>query len=193
LSGTTFHSVGTLKTVQEVLEEAQRVGTLGDRPIPEVIDHARRFLAFLPPGKLNIIDIGTGAGVPGLVIAAERTDCHLTLADRRATRMDALMRGVAATGLGDHTQVVTGDVRDLGRSPDHAGKYDVVVSRGFGPPETTLTLARPLLKDGGILLVAEPPTHEPGRWDSAVIARVGFSGPRVENGIARLVAEPLER
>lgn len=167
------------------------MGTLGHRPIPEVIEHARQFLKFLPAGKLEIIDIGTGAGVPGLVIAAERTDCHVTLVDRRATRMDALTRGVAATGLGSHTRVLTGDVRDLGRSVDHAGMYDVVVSRGFGPPETTMSLARPLLKDGGVLLVAEPPTTDATRWDTRVLARTGFSGPHIENGIARLNAEPL--
>lgn len=193
MSATTFQSVGKSKTVQEVLEDAQRVGTLGARPIPEVIDHARRFLTLLPEGHLRIIDIGTGAGVPGLVIAAERPNCQVTLVDRRATRMDALMRGVAATGLGGHTRVLTADVRDLGRSEEHAGKYDVVVSRGFGPPETTLALARPLLKDGGILLVAEPPVHEPGRWDLKTLQQTGFSGPHIENGIARLDAEPVEK
>lgn len=179
-----------LKSVQEVLEEAQRVGTLGSRPIPEVIEQARRFLEFLPAGQLEIIDIGTGAGVPGLVLASERPDCRVTLVDRRATRMDALARGVAATGLSTHARVLTADVRELGRSAEHVGLYDVVVSRGFGPPEVTATLARPLLKDGGTLLVTEPPGPDQNRWEPATLARLGFSSAVVANGIARLVAVP---
>lgn len=181
--------MGTLKTVKEVLEDAQRLGTLGARPIDEVIEQARRFLAFLPSGPVRIIDIGTGAGVPGLVIAAERRDCHTTLVDRRAARMDALTRGVAATGLGDCVQVLTADVRDVGRMTEHSGAYDVVVSRGFGPPSVTASLARPLLKDGGMLLVTEPPETEQSRWDLELLARVGFSAPHIEEGIARLAAQ----
>lgn len=177
------------KSVQEVLEEAQRVGTLGSRPIPEVIEHARRFLELLPPGPLRIIDIGTGAGVPGLIIAAERTDSQITLVDRRATRMDALRRGVTATGLSGHTQVMTADVRDLARMTEHASMYDVVVSRGFGPPEVTAALARPLLRDGGYLLVTEPPDPEANRWDPQMLAKLGFSTAEILHGIARMVAE----
>lgn len=178
----------SLKSVQEVLEEAQRVGTLGARPIPEVIEQARKFLQFLPEGPLRIIDIGTGAGIPGLVLASERPNCHVTLVDRRATRMDALTRGVAATGLADRARVLTADVRELGRSAEHAGTYDVVVSRGFGPPDVTAALARPLLKDGGLLLVTEPPGPDQSRWEPTTLARVGFSTVVVANGIAQLVA-----
>lgn len=180
-----------LKTVQEVLEDAQNVGTLGARPIPEVIEHAKRFLALLPAGPLKIVDIGTGAGVPGLVIASERTDCVVVLVDRRATRMDALARGVVATGLDQRAHVITADVRNLGTSPDHRGMYDVVVSRGFGPPEVTATLARPLLRDGGLLLVSEPPEPQPARWEGQWLLRLGFSQPVVSHGIACIAAIPL--
>ena len=86
------------RTVEEVLTTAQRVGTLGDRPIPEVMEHAQAFVAALVDVTGTVIDIGTGAGVPGLVIAQERPDLTLVLADRRATRMDALQMGVSGLG-----------------------------------------------------------------------------------------------
>ena len=152
------------KTLDDVLGDAQKWGTLGRRSISEVISHARQFVAPLAGCAGPVIDIGTGAGVPGLVIAVDRPDLRLVLTDRRATRMDALRRGVAAMGLVDRVDVVTADVEDLGRDPDHAGRYQAVVSRGFGPPETTLRLATPLVAPGGLLVISEPPSDQPDRW-----------------------------
>ena len=177
-----------LRTVADVLATAQRMGTLGDRPIPEVIKHARHFVAALPHGIHTVIDIGTGAGVPGLVIADDRPDLVVTLVDRRETRMDALARGVVATGMADRVTVITADVEALGRDPEHREKYDVVVCRGFGSPEVTAPLARPLLKNGGTLIVSEPPISDPSRWPSELLEKAGFGPPEYLPGVVRLTA-----
>jgi len=182
--------VVTRRTVAEILESAQRVGTLGDRPIPEVIQHARHFVDALAGVSGRIIDIGTGAGVPGLVIADDRPDLDVVLADRRATRMDALRLGVAALGWGDRVTVITADIADLGRDPKHAGQYDAVVCRGFGPPESTAPLARTLLKNGGSLIVSEPPSPDPSRWSETLLLDSRFGAPKYLNGVVVLVAEP---
>lgn len=152
------------KTLDDVLGDAQKWGTLGRRSISEVISHARQFVAPLAGCVGPVIDIGTGAGVPGLVIAVDRPDLRLVLTDRRATRMDALRRGVTAMGLADRVEVVTADVEDLGRDPDHSGRYEAVVSRGFGPPDLTLRLATPLVTPGGMIVISEPPSDHPDRW-----------------------------
>ncbi len=176
------------KTVADVLASAQRLGTLGDRPIPEVIDHARQFVDALEGVTGPVIDIGTGAGVPGLVLADARPDLQLTLVDRRATRMDALALGVTSLGWVDRVTVLTADVEDLGRDPAHRGNYAAVVSRGFGPPETTARLARPLLKTEGLLVVSEPPDEDPSRWPAELLSRVGYAGPRRCSGVVILTA-----
>lgn len=176
------------KTVADVLESAQRLGTLGDRPISEVIEHARQFVAALEGVTGPVIDIGTGAGIPGLVIAEARPDLHLTLVDRRATRMDALALGVSSLGWGDRVTVVTADVEDLGRDPLHRGAYAAVVSRGFGPPEATARLARPLVKTEGLLVVSEPPDNDPSRWPAELLSKAGFSRPRRLGGVAVMTA-----
>lgn len=176
------------KTVADVLASAQRLGTLGDRPIPEVIEHARQFVAALEGVTGPVIDIGTGAGVPGLVIADARPDLQLTLVDRRATRMDSLALGVAALGWGDRVTVLTADVEDLSRDPAHRGHYAAVVSRGFGPPEVTARLARPLLKTEGLLVVSEPPDDDPSRWPADLLSRLGFAGPQYRPGVVVLAA-----
>lgn len=185
-----FSAVAARRTLTEVLESAQRVGTLGDRPIPEVIDHARQFVAALADVSGRVVDIGTGAGVPGLVIAVDRPDLEVVLVDRRATRMDALRLGVAALGLEPRVTVLTADVDAMVRDSDHAGTYDAVVCRGFGPPESTAPLARGLLKNGGTLIVSEPPSPDPSRWSETLLREARFSPPRYAPGVVVLTANP---
>lgn len=178
------------RTVTDILEAAQRVGTLGDRPISEVIEHARQFVAALEAVTGRVIDIGTGAGVPGLIIADDRPDLNLVLADRRTTRMDALRLGVAALGWSDRVEVITADIDDLGKSPEHSRQYDAVVCRGFGPPESTAPLARTLLKNGGSLIVSEPPSRDLSRWSESLLEDTHFAPPIYLPGVVVLVAKP---
>ena len=166
------------------------MGTLGDRPIPEVIEHARQFVTALEGVTGKVIDIGTGAGVPGLVIAVDLPHLEVVLADRRATRMDALRLGVAALGLGERVSVVTADVDDLARDPAYAGTFDAVVCRGFGPPESTAPLARGLLKNGGRLIVSEPPSPDPSRWSEDLLKTARFAPPSYQPGVVVLTAKP---
>lgn len=175
--------------LREVLLRAQRLGTLGDRPIDEVIDHARQFCVGLVGVTGRVLDMGTGAGVPGLVIAIDRPDLELVLVDRRATRMDELSRAVTSLGIADRVQVLTADMEDLARDIEHKGRYDAVVSRGFGPPEATLRASRPMLTERGICVVSEPPHPDPARWPSALLAELGFSEPQYLQGIVMFHVE----
>ena len=189
------------RSLVDVLADAQRLGTLGDRPIDDVIAHARQFVHALvahhvintdgvsdretPP---RIIDIGTGAGVPGLVIAHDCTAATLTLVDRRATRMDELRRAVSAMKLTDRITVLTADVVELARDPEHRHRYDAVVSRGFGPPRETARCARPFLKTEGLLVVSEPPEHDPTRWPDELCASLSFAPAEYGPGVVILRA-----
>jgi 16S rRNA (guanine527-N7)-methyltransferase len=177
--------------LHEVLTRAQRLGTLGDRPISEVIDHARHFLPALAEVTGRVLDMGTGAGIPGLVIAVERPDLQLVLVDRRATRMDELARAVIALGVADRVTVVTADVDDLARDEEYRGKCGAVVSRGFGPPEITLRAARPFLSIGGRFVVTEPPVTDASRWPDELVAELGFAQPQYLQGIAMFHVEQL--
>ena len=71
-----------------VLARAQALGALGTWPIPEVLAHAREFVTALPTSTERVLDLGSGAGVPGLVIACERPELTVTLVDRRERRTD---------------------------------------------------------------------------------------------------------
>jgi 16S rRNA (guanine527-N7)-methyltransferase len=153
--------------VHDVLQHGQRLGMLGDRSIGEVIEHAQAFVEALAATTGTVLDLGTGAGVPGLVIAAHRPDLHITLLDRRTARTDFLERQVRRLGWHDRVVVVATDVAQVTRT------FDGVVARGFGDPGTTLRAGAPCVAPGGTLIVSEPP--HPRIWDDALLFDVGLT------------------
>jgi len=72
---------------------------------------ARRYAERLPEG-VRLLDVGSGGGLPGVVIAAERPDVHVVLCERRQRRAAFLRLAVARLGLGN-AEVFAGDVRDF--------------------------------------------------------------------------------
>ena len=157
----------------DALLDAQRLGFLGSRPIPEVIEHARGFVRALRARENDrviesVLDLGSGGGVPGLIIAHDLPAVHLTLLDRRAKRTDALERLVRRLGWQDRITVACTDVTTF--VPDDP--FDAVVARGFGPPEFTLTQAARLVRAGGPIVISEPPGVD--RWDDQLLAELGL-------------------
>jgi len=136
---------------------------LGTRPIHEVVAHAESFVVALAGVHGVVVDLGSGGGVPGLVIAYRRPDLEVVLVDRRATRTDHLHRLVGRLGWSARVRVVTTEAEHVA---DLLGdRVDAVVARGFGSPVATLRAAAPLLRPGGRLVVSEPPSSEPtARW-----------------------------
>ena len=143
----------------DVLRTSQQLGFLGDRPIEQVIAHARRFVEALGAIEptASVLDLGSGGGVPGLVIAHDGPQRRVTLLDRRRTRTDFLARMVRRLGWQDRVDVLTGDA-EVGSTDD----FDAVVARGFGPPAHTLSVALRWVHQGGLVVISEPPGGD--RW-----------------------------
>ena len=157
----------------DALLDAQRLGFLGSRPIPEVIAHARGFVRALQADEADravesVLDLGSGGGVPGLVIAHDLPATHVTLLDRRAKRTDVLERLVRRLGWQDRITVACTDVATF--APD--GPFDAVVARGFGPPAFTLAQAVRFVREGGSIVISEPPSSD--RWDDQLLAELGL-------------------
>jgi 16S rRNA (guanine527-N7)-methyltransferase len=161
--------------LQAVLSEAQRRGSLGRAPIEEVIRHSMAFAEALPSNTRTCVDVGTGAGVPGLVIAVVRPEVEVTLVDRREKRTDALHRATRALGIASRTEVVCTDAEMLVDDPAWASRFDAAVSRGFGPPVFTLTTLAKLVRPGGVVVISEPPIDTPSRWPEDVLRAAGVS------------------
>jgi 16S rRNA (guanine527-N7)-methyltransferase len=102
------------------------------------------------------LDLGSGGGVPGMVIAIVRPDLSMTLveADRRKAGFLVHLAGLLER---DNVIVAARRAEEMARDDAHRGGYDVVVSRAAAPPARLVELAMPLLRPGGSLwaLVAD--------------------------------------
>jgi 16S rRNA (guanine527-N7)-methyltransferase len=169
--------------------EAQQLGLLGPGPITDHIAHADRFRAALAardlPESFAAVDLGTGAGVPGLALAGWFPSARWWLVDGKVTRTERLQAVVEALGWADRVVVRWARAEELGREAAHRDAADVVVARGFGAPAVVAECATALLRRGGWLAVSEPPRRPP-RWPAAPLAGLGLAvGPR-EHGIQLL-------
>lgn len=171
------HARGTVDDVAlvEALEDSQRLGMLGDRPVTDIVEHSLAFVSALAGTSGTVIDLGSGGGVPGLVIARARPDLHVILIDRRLRRADHLRRLVGRLDLTHRVDVLAVDASAAGahlRRP-----ADAVVVRGFGPPSRTLRVAPSLLRSGGLLVVSEPPEQqdEKPRWPLGLLDQFGLA------------------
>lgn len=163
----------------ETLRLAQRLGFFGARPIEEAAQHAQAYVEALDglPSVSRLVDLGSGGGLPALVIATELPAVTVTMVDRRSKRTDFLLRAVNRLGLTnaevrcDDAQRVVAEVASGALPP-----FDAATARGFGPPELTLRLAAGLITVTGAIVISEPPQGE--RWDAALVAELGLqAGP----------------
>lgn len=145
------------------------------------------FLALLPPRPLALVDIGAGAGIPGLPLRLADPAITVTLVEARRKRVSFLLAAQRELDLGD-VAVKEGraDVL-LEQEPDLAGAFDVVVARSVGPPEALLPLARKYLKGGGLFVVSGPPNPLP--QESFKIVRVAVPGTRKSRVFLRAAKE----
>lgn len=162
----------------ETLREAQRFGFFGAAPIEDAVDHARSFveaLAPISPGS-RVIDLGSGGGLPGLVIADARPDLAVTLLDRRQKRTDFLELAVRRLEW-SHVVVRAGDVREVARDVSSgAPAFDAATARGFGPPEFTLRQATGVVSASGTIVISEPPSGD--RWPAELLDELSVTSER---------------
>lgn len=158
----------------EILGQSRDLGFLGPGPVAGHVEHSRVYLAAmdgLPEGRG--MDLGSGGGVPGLVLARSRPGWRWVLLDASARRSAFLIRAAAALGMESRVEVVTGRAEEVGHLPDHRGTYSLVVARSFGPPPVVAECAAPLLAPGGHLMVSEPPDGQ-SRWPEEGLAQLGL-------------------
>lgn len=165
-------------TLRARLALSQERGAIGPAGLDFHLAHAAAFAVIA--GELNasirrFVDLGSGGGLPGLVVAALLLGAHGVLLDGRVERARLLEEHVGALGWQERIEVVALRAEEAGRGPLR-GAADLVVARGFAPPAVTAECAAPLLGVGGILVVSEPPESAPARrrWDDDVLRTLGL-------------------
>ena len=96
------------------------------------------------------IDIGAGAGAPGLPIKIARPDLRLTLVEATAKKAAFLEKAVSTLELGD-VAVVNARAEDAARDPSHRASYALALARAVAPLPVLVELALPFLAMGGRL------------------------------------------
>ena len=96
-------------------------------------------------------DLGSGAGLPGLPLAAAFPGTSFTLIDAHRRRLDWVERTALALGIGN-LRVVHERLEDSGIGPSRE-RFDVAVARALGQPPVVLELGLPLVRVGGMLLL----------------------------------------
>ncbi len=162
-------------TLDQVLAQQQARGVLGPDPAVTQRAHSRGFAAALGAVPVRVVDLGSGGGVPGLVLAAECWPAAaVVLLDASQRRCTYLELCVADLGLGGRVDVHWARAEEAGRDPALRAAHDAVVARSFGPPAVVAECAAPLLAVGGALVVSEPPEGSEGRWDPGALGRLGL-------------------
>eukprot|EP00850_Spirogloea_muscicola_P019971 SM000203S06147 [mRNA] locus=s203:88992:91068:+ [translate_table: standard] len=105
-------------------------------------------------GPLKVVDVGTGAGLPGLVLAIARPDWEVLLLDSLQKRCVFLDHVVERAGL-TNVRVRWGRAEDLGRDPDLRDAHDVAVARAVASLSVLAELCLPFVKPGGFLVAAK--------------------------------------
>ena len=162
----------------------QARGAIGERSLIDAVEHADRFVELIPAAADSVVDLGSGGGLPALVIAWRRRDVRVTMVERRATRADLLRRAVISLELGERAEVRNVDV--AAACEDSPKSFDVVTARSFGDVRTTTGFTDRLLGDGGIALISEPPTDRSTLWTSVLDEYPDLVDSGVYQGIRRL-------
>lgn len=154
----------------------------------------------------SIIDIGSGAGFPGLVLAVALPETRVVLVDSVRKKMEAAAALARELGL-ENVECVWGRAEELAaRGGPHFDSYDIVTARALAQLGVLLEYAAPLLRVGGSLVawkgdpqpeelaVARSASRQVGMSEGELIVATPFAGARHRSFfVAEKVAETPEK
>ncbi|MGJ3254607.1 MAG: 16S rRNA (guanine(527)-N(7))-methyltransferase RsmG [Elainellaceae cyanobacterium] len=134
-----------------------------------------------PLSKMALIDIGTGAGFPGIPVAIAHADVTMTLLDstqKKVAFLNSILPDLSIT----NAKPLTGRVEDMGRHPQHRGHYDGALLRAVAPASVCAEYALPLLRQGGHAILYR------GQWSDDEAERLQAAVDLLGGAIAQVDA-----
>ena len=169
-------------------------GLIGPREVPRLWERHLLNCAVvtdLMPANSTVCDVGSGAGLPGIVLAIRRPDLVVTLLEPLLRRTAFLELAVSTMGL-TNVQVHRGRAEELHNKPSWAGGFDVVTSRAVAPMDRLARWSLPLVRPDGLFLAMKG-SSAARELESAmpVIRRLGGSTAVIESVGAESVDPPV--
>jgi len=141
-------------SVEDLLTEARQLGFLGPGPVEPHIAHAAAYVAATTRSDpALVVDLGSGGGLPALVLLANGFGRRWVLVERSRTRADWLRRATRRLGAADQVDILCMSAEAVSRTELRASA-DLVTARSFAPLAITAEVAAPLLRQGGELVVS---------------------------------------
>lgn len=189
--------------MEEALLAAQSLGLAGPAPVELHIRHARGFAEMLGDSPGTLLDLGSGAGLPGLALAAMLPETHFVLLDSNLRRASFLSQAIITLGLGGRLIVLHERAEQAAHLLTWRESFDTVVSRSFGRPATTAECGAGFLRPGGTMIVSEPPPGRgapseggspagAGRWPAEGLSKLGLA-PRPLATVGGFSFETLDK
>jgi 16S rRNA (guanine527-N7)-methyltransferase len=173
--------------------DAVRRGLIGPREGPRIWDRHLVNCAVVAnafPVGARVVDVGSGAGLPGLVLACVRADLRIDLVDSLLRRTQFLVEAVELLGLGDQVRVVTGRAEDRSVR-DLVGAADWVTARAVAPLDRLAGWCLPLLVPGGVLVALKGASAEDeAERTTQAVRRAGARSVTVVEYGGALLLEP---
>lgn len=146
-----------LAELQRLISEWPGLMARADR---ELIDDGLVLVEQLGSAR-SLVDVGSGAGLPGLPIKIARPDLEVTLIEADQAKAAFLVQACAALKLED-VHVVARRAEDAGHDPGLRERFDVAVARALAPLPVLVELCLPLVRVGGRLLAQKTEAEDPG-------------------------------
>jgi len=115
----------------------------------------------------SLVDVGSGAGLPGLPIKIARPELDVTLIEADQGKAAFLVHACAALGL-ERVDVVARRAEDAGHDPSLREKFDVAVARALAPTPVLVELCLPFVRVGGRLLAQKTESEDVGAAAHAI-------------------------